>query len=52
MAVVVVSVSPILALNRRADRPPLCPVLGAFLPRQPMTAEAAYDPRRHFPVVN
>ena len=33
-----------LALNRRADRPPSCPVLGGFLPRQPVIVEAVVDP--------
>jgi len=40
------------ALNRRADRPPSCPVLGVFLPRQPLTGAAVDDPQRHFGAVN
>ena len=34
----------LMALNRRADRPPSCPVSGVFLPRQPVTGGAEDDP--------
>ena len=37
-----------MALNRRADRPLSCPVLGVFLPRQPVTREAVDDPTLPF----
>ena len=36
----------------RADRPPSCPVLGVFLPRQPVTGEAEDDPERLFATAN
>jgi hypothetical protein len=35
-----------MALNRHADRPSSCPVLGAKLPRQPLRVAAVYDPKR------
>ena len=41
-----------MALNRRADRPLSCPVLGVFLPRQPVIVEAVVDPSRHFVTIN
>jgi len=34
-----------VALNRRVDRPPSCPVLGVFLPRQPLTGAAVDETR-------
>jgi len=39
--------SPLVALNRRADRPLSCPVLGVFLPLEPVTAKVAIDPKLH-----
>jgi hypothetical protein len=33
-----------MGLNRRADRQLSCPVLGVFLPRQPVTCGAVHDP--------
>lgn len=44
--------SPLVARNGRADRWPSCPLLEVYLPRQPMTAEAAADPERHFATIN
>ena len=41
-----------MARNGRADRPPSCPVLGVFLPRQPVIVEAVVEPQRHFCTVN
>jgi hypothetical protein len=38
--------SPLLALSGRADRPPSCPVLGVYLPRQPLRVAAVDDPCR------
>src|SRR5580692_1386130 len=36
----------LMALNSRADWLPSCPVLGAWLPRQPLRVAAVDDPER------
>jgi hypothetical protein len=43
--------SPLVARNGRAGRPPSSPLLGVQQPRERATAEAACDPERQFATV-
>jgi hypothetical protein len=44
----------LLSIARRVSKRLLtpCPVLGVFLPRQPVTGAAVPDPKRHFATVD